>query len=101
LVLAVFLANMRFTFRPEVIFHMLFADSMAGGTVVSVHKKWYKSWKMWVAVFKLSAFLARQSAVILFKGAILPLFARILSSNKPPAFLEGDQISKSGDQPAE
>jgi len=47
LVLAVFLANMRFILRPKTLLHMLFADSMAGGTVVSVHSNWYTSAKMW------------------------------------------------------
>jgi hypothetical protein len=75
LVLAVFLANMRFTFRPSVLLHMLFADSMAGGTVISVHTKWYRSWRTWRDVVKLALFLMRRSVVIIFKGGVLPLFS--------------------------
>ena len=103
LVLAVYLANMRFMLRPEVLLHMLFADSMAGGTVVSVHSSWYKNLKMWVAVLKLAEFLTRRSAVILFKGFILPLFTRRPPSKQPPE--DGSEIeieiSGVGGQPAE
>ncbi|MBT3552980.1 MAG: B12-binding domain-containing radical SAM protein [Rhodospirillaceae bacterium] len=101
LVLAVFLANLRFTARPEVLFHMLFADSMAGGTVVSVHSKWYKSWKMWKAVFRLLLFLASRSAVILFKGLVLPLFGPKKPTARTPN--TNNEIGAPGerDQPAE
>jgi radical SAM superfamily enzyme YgiQ (UPF0313 family) len=68
LVLAVFLANMRFTLRPKTLLHMLFADSMAGGTVVSVHSGWWRKPAMLAAVLKLAAFLARRSVTICYRG---------------------------------
>jgi radical SAM superfamily enzyme YgiQ (UPF0313 family) len=68
LVLAVFLANMRFTLRPKTLLHMLFADSMAGGTVVSVHSGWWRKPAMLAAVLKLAVFLARRSVTICYRG---------------------------------
>jgi hypothetical protein len=96
LVLAVYLANMRFMLRPATLLHMLFADSMAGGTVVSVHSSWYKNLKMWVAVIKLAEFLTRRSAVILFKGYILQLFSRRSTPKQPPDAGSEKEIEISG-----
>jgi radical SAM superfamily enzyme YgiQ (UPF0313 family) len=72
LIYDIFMANMRFSLRPKMLYKILFGLS-SGGTVFSVKKGWYTMPEMWRAVVKLVAFLIRKSGRVLIKRAMFSI----------------------------
>ena len=74
LIYDVFIANMRYTLRPKILFNILFSSFATGGQVFSFKRDWYLSLKTILQIIKLAVFLLKRGVAIIIKGGIIAKF---------------------------